>query len=420
MWCATCESIRQDHGICNICASPLTSRQSPNSSGLRNHTQETTSETGNMTRRLGPAHDPRVTDILRQEQQRHTRIQTLINSIADRNETMDREEAIAIAATMNEDEEWEQPPAEAFDLDGGDPHSQSIPASRKYVQSISRTVLDERSPLLAMYKTTVRLTPPSSVSIATCEFSSSAANINLKSLNDIRADATPGEFGKNPPYSVEGKIVLSDLASRKDGRLKNFHEFDSNQEQGYLTSSESRRSTIAYCDRGGGTFVAKAHAAQIAGASAVIIGNTGSIWPFIMKDSLHQAERLGLKIPVVMVKQSDSFLFKNMVRDFVDDAVTCTIECELANANDKDEKGVCAVCREGFKVGEIVLILPACIHCFHEVCALTWLENHNTCPFCRRELPTDDPQYEQRRLAGSTQNSTSLARQRDDYDRLLG
>eukprot|EP00588_Corethron_pennatum_P001622 CAMPEP_0194286996 /NCGR_PEP_ID=MMETSP0169-20130528/33766_1 /TAXON_ID=218684 /ORGANISM="Corethron pennatum, Strain L29A3" /LENGTH=321 /DNA_ID=CAMNT_0039033557 /DNA_START=491 /DNA_END=1456 /DNA_ORIENTATION=+ len=321
---------------------------------------------------------------------------------------------------MNEDEEWEQPPAEAMDLDGGNPHSRSIPASRKYVQSISRTVLDERSPLLAMYKTTVRLTPPSPVPIASCEFSSNAATVNLKSLNEIRADATPGEFGKNPPYSAEGKIVLADLASRRGGRPKTFHEFDSNQEQGYLTSSESRRSTIAYFDRGGGTFVAKAHAAQIAGASAVIIGNTGSIWPFIMKDSLHQAERLGLKIPVVMVKQSDSLLFKNMMRHFVGNAVTCTIECKLANTNDNDEKGVCAVCREGFKAGEVVLILPACNHCFHEVCALTWLENHNTCPFCRRELPTDDPQYEQRRLAGSTQNSTSSARQYDNYDSLLG
>ena len=46
---------------------------------------------------------------------------------------MDREEAIAIAATMNEDEEREQPPVGALDLDGGNPHSRSIPASQNYV-----------------------------------------------------------------------------------------------------------------------------------------------------------------------------------------------------------------------------------------------------------------------------------------------
>ena len=41
----------------------------------------------------------------------------------------------------------------------------------------------------------------------------------------------------------------------------------------------------------------------------------------------------------------------------------------------------------------------ACAHIFHTSCIVDWLANHScTCPVCRYELPTDDPQYEQGRI----------------------
>ncbi|KAG6500641.1 hypothetical protein ZIOFF_040489 [Zingiber officinale] len=63
-------------------------------------------------------------------------------------------------------------------------------------------------------------------------------------------------------------------------------------------------------------------------------------------------------------------------------------EEEVANAD-----AVCAVCKDGILVEERVKRLP-CSHLYHKECILPWLEIRNSCPLCRFELPTDDPEYE--------------------------
>jgi len=67
----------------------------------------------------------------------------------------------------------------------------------------------------------------------------------------------------------------------------------------------------------------------------------------------------------------------------------------------KGEKDVleppnCAICCSNINLGVKAQLLP-CGHMFHPDCTKPWFQQHNTCPICRYELPTDDPTYEQQR-----------------------
>ncbi|XP_060065357.1 E3 ubiquitin-protein ligase RNF181-like [Ylistrum balloti] len=53
----------------------------------------------------------------------------------------------------------------------------------------------------------------------------------------------------------------------------------------------------------------------------------------------------------------------------------------------------CPVCLGLFDEEDEVKEIP-CSHKFHSKCILPWLDKVNSCPMCRHELPTDDPDYE--------------------------
>uniref|UniRef100_A0A0C9S7X5 RING-type E3 ubiquitin transferase n=1 Tax=Wollemia nobilis TaxID=56998 RepID=A0A0C9S7X5_9CONI len=56
----------------------------------------------------------------------------------------------------------------------------------------------------------------------------------------------------------------------------------------------------------------------------------------------------------------------------------------------------CPICKEAVCIGEAMKQLP-CLHHYHGECILPWLRSRNSCPVCRFELPTDDPEYEEQR-----------------------
>lgn len=57
---------------------------------------------------------------------------------------------------------------------------------------------------------------------------------------------------------------------------------------------------------------------------------------------------------------------------------------------------LCAICKDVVELNEPAKQLP-CLHLYHSECILPWLTTRNSCPMCRHELPTDDPDYEEQR-----------------------
>lgn len=56
----------------------------------------------------------------------------------------------------------------------------------------------------------------------------------------------------------------------------------------------------------------------------------------------------------------------------------------------------CAICKDRLVEGDKMQEMP-CKHTFHPPCLKPWLDEHNSCPICRHELPTDDHAYESRK-----------------------
>jgi hypothetical protein len=169
----------------------------------------------------------------------------------------------------------------------------------------------------------------------------------------------------------------------------------------------------------------------------VIVGNatspsTGSgggdeVWPYIMQDPKKEAQQFGLTVPVVMIRRDDgrrlvqwatttsSITSKNDGQDndtmqqlqndnsssnsSINDNNNYyyTTPCRIIIRNKDSESNSCPVCADPFAIGDTIVRLPNCGHVFHENCALMWLTKHNTCPYCRSEMATEDEEYESER-----------------------
>ena len=64
----------------------------------------------------------------------------------------------------------------------------------------------------------------------------------------------------------------------------------------------------------------------------------------------------------------------------------------------------CPVCKDEFNLNEECLLMP-CEHHFHKDCLIPWLKERNSCPVCRYELPTDDEDFERRKLERMNNNN---------------
>ncbi|XP_059644012.1 uncharacterized protein LOC132285803 [Cornus florida] len=86
-----------------------------------------------------------------------------------------------------------------------------------------------------------------------------------------------------------------------------------------------------------------------------------------------------------------------VVRPSASTTIVKNLPSVVLTQEDLDNNDVlCAVCKDDINAGEQAKQLP-CFHRYHGDCILPWLNIRNTCPVCRYELPTDDPDYERRR-----------------------
>jgi hypothetical protein len=221
----------------------------------------------------------------------------------------------------------------------------------------------------------------------------------------LRCEAIPGEFGSAQPCCIENAaLTIAEPKTAKGNKLS------ANTQQAIR-----QQPSVLYMERGDSvSFARKALVAQQTGAQAVIIGNhLAEPWPYVMRDSTKEAERENLTIPVVMIKQADARALLDACRQS-----SAPLLCQFKIQKQAKE---CVICTDDFQLSQTIVRLPECGHIFHESCALVWLKAHNTCPYCRRELPTDDAAYEQERLrtqrthAGSEGVSSALGTWNEMY-----
>jgi hypothetical protein len=93
------------------------------------------------------------------------------------------------------------------------------------------------------------------------------------------------------------------------------------------------------------------------------------------------------------------------------DAINDLIPLRL-RADDRDHEE-CLICSEIYEIGCVVTRLP-CGHMYHSDCIIGWLHRNCTCPICRYELPTDDPNFEQGRTERMEQRQIETDDMMDD------
>ncbi|KAF2684066.1 hypothetical protein K458DRAFT_367492 [Lentithecium fluviatile CBS 122367] len=68
----------------------------------------------------------------------------------------------------------------------------------------------------------------------------------------------------------------------------------------------------------------------------------------------------------------------------------------------------CSICMDEVNIGEEVTVLP-CKHWFHHPCVSAWLNEHDTCPHCRKGITKHDENAGNTAAGGTASSSTSAA-----------
>ncbi|KGN43349.1 uncharacterized protein LOC101214496 [Cucumis sativus] len=67
----------------------------------------------------------------------------------------------------------------------------------------------------------------------------------------------------------------------------------------------------------------------------------------------------------------------------------------LRSEEKMEELGDCSICLDELSCEKREVMRIPCGHVYHESCIFKWLENHNSCPLCRKPLHHDDEDDEE-------------------------
>lgn len=386
-WCSSCEEVCHHHPtVCTVCGTVL---------------QDSPAEppTGTFHNVRASSVTP-IPEFLRDETriaggQLREQLRDMVSSLRENRQRLDhiRQEQFELAARLQQmQQEWQTIPPNLLD-----PQQQQVsrgrPTSRLYLEKqVPRMVLHDHSPLLC--QATLKVNDGEEMSGIFADFEGILARNNA-------------EYSGTWVMAQAPRTGLGGISAMTQKQLDDL--------------SQNRQSFILCFQRGDGiTFVQKALLAQKAGAVACIIANhVAEPWPYIMQDSIKEATRFGLTIPTVMISKADADkLWTHYQNHNNNNNNNSSIPARLALSQPVLD---CIICTDALTAGDNVVRLPLCGHVFHTDCVLPWLRHHNTCPYCRRELPTDDAEYEQERRrmqrthAGSDPNNNNSNRYADFY-----
>lgn len=299
---------------------------------------------------------------------------------------------------------WQTPPAEAMDPQSQQQQQNILSTSKQFMEKLDRVTIHENSSIL--HQATI------SITIFYEKFESN--EINRESVDNVlnkdeshTFQATISEFKPHAPYKVHGELHLSlPINGTKPMSIPTTIMSKTNP----LSSSY-----ILYMERGQNTFYQKIQNATTLSPqiSGIICSNNNSTWPYTMKDSTGQANAANNTIPIVMVKQSDGNFIRSLLQK--QQQQQCTIVTSISADKKSDDCNSCIICTDLYQVNDVIIQLPRCHHYFHEKCIIHWLESHNTCPFCRIELPLENDKEEEDRRRRMTSSDDRRYRNNNDY-----
>ncbi|KAL3461625.1 hypothetical protein BJX64DRAFT_155757 [Aspergillus heterothallicus] len=98
-------------------------------------------------------------------------------------------------------------------------------------------------------------------------------------------------------------------------------------------------------------------------------------------DAVYSQEELD-RVISQLVEQNNHSAVPPAAQDAIQALPKKAADAEILGSEGKAE---CSICMDSVKIGDEVTVLP-CTHWFHPQCIEMWLNQHNTCPHCRRGI----------------------------------